>query len=165
MKWLRDRMRTTAAPTARLPAAPCGRGCLRFPRRGGPRQTGAVLPKARRSPDSTPTLASTVPRARTSAVRDPAGRGDTWRGEGGPHRPQEELYVHHGRRDLLHHVGDEVELVARAGQLVETCAGGENPVPQCDPGTAQNPPRAREEATPPKTPPGSEPLGDPQQQQ
>lgn len=38
----------------------------------------------------------------------------------------------HGWCDLLHHVGNEVELVPRAGQLVETCASRKNQVRQQD---------------------------------
>lgn len=44
----------------------------------------------------------------------------------GPYAPQKELYMDHGWRDLLHNIGDEVELVPRAGQLVETCAGSKD---------------------------------------
>lgn len=44
----------------------------------------------------------------------------------GPHAPQEELYMDHGWCDLLHHIGDEVELVPWAGQLVKTCAGSKD---------------------------------------
>lgn len=49
-------------------------------------------------------------------------------GHEGLHAPQEELYVDHGWRDLLHHVGDEVEFVPWAGQLVETYTGRKNQV-------------------------------------
>lgn len=45
----------------------------------------------------------------------------------------------HGRRDLLHHVRDEVELVPRAGQLVETYTGRKNQVREGNPDTALNP--------------------------
>jgi hypothetical protein len=54
-------------------------------------------------------------------------RNSGWGGEGGRgHAPQKELYVDHSWRNLLHHIGDEVELVPRTGQLVETCAGSKD---------------------------------------
>lgn len=51
-------------------------------------------------------------------------------GEG--HAPQKKLYMDHGWCDLLYHIGDEVELVPRTGQLVETCAGSKDQGCQCD---------------------------------
>lgn len=47
-------------------------------------------------------------------------------GQGWAHAPQKELYVDHSWRNLLHHIGDEVELVPWTGQLVETCAGSKD---------------------------------------
>lgn len=40
--------------------------------------------------------------------------------------PEEELDVDHGWSDFLHHVSDEVELVARAGSMRRTYTGKKN---------------------------------------
>lgn len=42
--------------------------------------------------------------------------------------PEEELDVDHSWSDFLHHVGDEVELVARAGSMRRTYTGKKNDI-------------------------------------
>lgn len=104
-----------------------------------------------RSTGTTPSRVSTAPSNRIGCSLGPSRGGE------GLHAPQEELDVDHGRRDLLHHVGDEVELVPRAGQLVEACSGGWG---RCSaqgsrPGSRPEPPRVGKKAAPPRPPPGT----------
>lgn len=113
---------------------------------------GMQQPGARgRSTGTTPSRVSTAPGNRIGCSLGPSRGGE------GLHAPQEELDVDHGRRDLLHHVGDEVELVPRAGQLVEACSGGRG---RCSaqgsrPGSRPEPPRVGKKAAPPRPPPGT----------
>lgn len=113
---------------------------------------GMQQPGARgRSTGTTPSRVSTAPGNRVGCSLGPSRGGE------GLHAPQEELDVDHGRRDLLHHVGDEVELVPRAGQLVEACSGGRG---RCSaqgsrPGSRPEPPRVGKKAAPPRPPPGT----------
>lgn len=136
---MRPTAATRSAPAQR-PQLREARGACRFPRRGYPSQRGRVLPRgtgvcvSSASPQA-PLVSTPPPSARIEPSLGPADEGTPR----GAHAPQEELYVDHGRRDLLHHVRDEVELVPRAGQLVETYTGRKNQVREGDPDTALNP--------------------------